>query len=527
MYLRLFPAACLLVCGFLQSPRTSVLAGEPIRLHPENGHYFLWREKPTILTTSGEHYGAVLKLEFDYVRYLDELKAHRFNLTRTFAGTYREVPGSFNITGNSLAPVPGKLICPWARSKTPGAADGGNKFDLTKWDEGYFSRLKDFIQRADERGVVVELVLFCTMYDDNVWNASPMNARNNVNGIGSVGKHEVFSGREKELLDVQTALARKLATELNEFDNLYFEICNEPYERGGLTEAWNDQIVDAIVKAERSLPKKHLIAQGFPRSTEPIAELNPHVSVLNFHAATAEAVRLNFHFDRPIALDETGGSERSDRKYRTEGWDFIIAGGAVYDHLDFSFTTERPDGTAVPLPKGTPGGGGPELRRQLRILKDFIEGFEFVRMKPSDGIIKSHQITGEGSGSATQPTVRVLAEAGKAYASYVNGGTEAQLDLEIPKGDYTAEWVNTETGRIEKTDAFQHSGGIMRLVSPKYSEDIAVRVLRRGDCLSRRCGRRLALQLPRANYRSQGLVRNPVARYQLLVNLWQDLRAFL
>ena len=45
-------------------------------------------DKPTILITSGEHYGAVLNLDFDYARYLDELHAHGLNLTRTFAGTY-------------------------------------------------------------------------------------------------------------------------------------------------------------------------------------------------------------------------------------------------------------------------------------------------------------------------------------------------------------------------------------------------------------------------------------------------------
>jgi len=55
-----------------------------------------------------------------------------------------------------------------------------------------------------------------------------------------------------------------------------------------------------------------------------------------------------------IALDETGGSDRSDRKYRTEGWRWLLAGGAVYDHLDFSCTTGIPGGTAVPLSEGTP-----------------------------------------------------------------------------------------------------------------------------------------------------------------------------
>ena len=29
----------------------------PLALHPENPHYFLFRGKPTVLVTSGEHYG--------------------------------------------------------------------------------------------------------------------------------------------------------------------------------------------------------------------------------------------------------------------------------------------------------------------------------------------------------------------------------------------------------------------------------------------------------------------------------------
>ena len=69
---------------------------QPIRLHPENPHYFMFGGKPTVLITSGEHYGAVLNREFDYKRYLDTLHADRLNLTRIFSGTYREVPGEFS-----------------------------------------------------------------------------------------------------------------------------------------------------------------------------------------------------------------------------------------------------------------------------------------------------------------------------------------------------------------------------------------------------------------------------------------------
>jgi hypothetical protein len=453
-----------------------VVAAGPIRLHPDNPHYFEFRGRSAVLVTAGEHYGAVLNLDFDYVRYLDFLQAHRFNLTRVFSGTYREVAGAFGITGNTLAPVARRFVCPWARSGTPDALDGGNKFDLAKWDEAYFTRLKDFIAQAGRRGVVVELVLFCTMYDDKLWDASPMNARNNVNGVGGVGRQEVYNARDKDLLAVQEAVVRKLVTESNAFDNLYYEICNEPYERGGLTREWNDRIVAAIVETEASRPQKHLIAQGLPPDSRAVSGLNPHVSILNFHAAKPDAVGLNYALNRVIAFDETGGADRSDRKYRTEGWEFLLAGGGVYDHLDFSFTPEHEDGTAVPLPPGTPGGGGPELRRQLRILKEFIEEFDFVRMAPAQAAIRQSRITGV---PADKTAVWVLAEAGHAYAVYVRGGTGVELSLEFPAGTYTAAWVNPRTGRAEKAETFRHEGGGKTLASPGYSEDIALRVRRR------------------------------------------------
>ncbi len=132
------PAPRLFGCGavtalalllLLSIPRLAT-AAEPIRLDPHNSHYFLFHGKPTVLITSGEHYGAVINRAFNYVAYLNELKAHGFNLTRTFAGTFRSVLGAFGIAGDTLAPKAGQFVCPWARSNIPGAGDGGNKFNL-------------------------------------------------------------------------------------------------------------------------------------------------------------------------------------------------------------------------------------------------------------------------------------------------------------------------------------------------------------------------------------------------------------
>ena len=106
----------------------------PISLHPQNGRYTPLRGKPAILVGSTEHYGAVLNADFDYAKYLDQVQADGLNLTRAFTGVYCEPVGAFNIAGNTLAPQQGRLLCPFARSDTPGYAGGGNKFDLTRWD---------------------------------------------------------------------------------------------------------------------------------------------------------------------------------------------------------------------------------------------------------------------------------------------------------------------------------------------------------------------------------------------------------
>jgi hypothetical protein len=241
-------------------------------------------------------------------------------------------------------------------------------------------------------------------------------------------------------------------------------------------------MIAAIVDAESTLPAKHLIAQNVDSRAGKVAELNLHVSVVNFHAATADNVRQHYHLNKVLASDETGGSDRSDRKYRTDGWDFIVAGGGVYDHLDFSFTLDRADGTAVPLPPRTPGGGGPELRRQLRILKEFIEDFDFIRMRPDNSVLKGGRISAALTGTPPQArtTARALAEVGRAYAIYVNGGTQAELVLDLPAGSYTAEWVNTKTGQVDKSEQFKHGGGNKAVTSPAYVEDIALRVKRVG-----------------------------------------------
>ena len=298
-----------------------------------------------------------------------------------------------------------------------------------------------------------------------MWNLSPMNAKNNVNGIGAIHRNEVYTLKHKDLLAVHEAVTRKIVAELRDADNLYYEICNEPYF-GGVTLEWQHRIADAIVEAEKDFPHKHLIAQNIANGKAKIEKPHPAVSIFNFHYATPpDTVAMNWGLSKPLADDETGFKGSADAVYRGEGWDFMIAGGAIYSNLDYSFTPDTEYGTAKP---DAPGGGGRTLRIQLATLKGFIESFDFVKMAPDNSVIKG--------GVPPKATARALVEKGKAYAVYIRGGGQANLTLDLPPGTWKAEWIHTQLGTIQNPATFQHPGGEKALLSPLYVVDIALRV---------------------------------------------------
>jgi len=453
-----------LLIAFLSLAAAPSTRAEPIRTHPENPRYFLFQGKPTILITSGEHYGAVLNREFDFEPYLDELQRRGLNLTRTFSGTYLEVHGSFKIQNNTLAPPLDQYQSPWAKK------DG--KHDLDQFDPAYFERLKAFLKAADQRGVVVELVLFCTLYNDDLWAINPMNARNNVNGVGDCTRQEVYTLKHPELLKRQLAFVERVVKELNGCDNLYYEICNEPYFQGVALD-WQARVAATIVETEKDLPNKHLIAQNIANGKAKIENPDPNVTIFNFHYATPpDVVAMNAHLNKPIGDDETGFRGTGDRVYRTEAWEFLLAGGSTFSNLDYSFTADHEDGSAKVVDP-TPGGGGPVLRAQLAFLKTWLERFDFLRMRPDDGSITIAR--GEPDNGAR---VWTLAEPGQQYAAYLRGGKNIALKIALPDGSYTYELADPRNGETLGNGQFTIQGGHHTLGLPDLAEDVALSIRR-------------------------------------------------
>jgi hypothetical protein len=472
MVIRTMLRICLVGLCLIGAASTSNAADPkpPLSLHPDNSHYFLFRGKPAVLIGSAEHYGAVLNLDFDYVRYLDELAARELNHTRTFSGAYVEPQGAFNIEKNTLAPAPKRFLSPWARSTESGYANGGNKFDLTKWDDAYFSRLKDFVGKASERGIIVEFALFCPFYEEVQWNLSPQNADNNVNGLGRVSRTDVYTlDRNGGLLAIHDALVRKVIDELRGFDNLYYEVCNEPYF-GGVTMDWQRHIVDVIALAEKELPHQHLISLNIANGSKKIEDAPSGVSIFNFHyASPPDAVAQNFGLKRAIGDNETGFKGTADTHYRMEAWEFLIAGGALYSHLDYSFAVGHEDGS-FQYPPTQPGGGNAGFRERMRHLKRFLNRFDYLKMQPDNTVLKG--------GLPEKGRARALVEPGRQYAVYLFGGPQARLKIELPGGEYDVEWISPRTGKSEQRGKLSHPGGEATLESPTYDPDVALRVTR-------------------------------------------------
>lgn len=486
MPMKLVAAIACSVATFLFWPALFAHAAEPqssyLSLHPDNPHYLLWRGKPTVLVTSGEHYGAVLNQDFDYVTYLDELQRAGLNHTRTFTGVYRENIASFQITDNTLGPQANRYICPWARSEQLGYRDGGNRFDLTQWNEDYFHRLKDFVAQAGKRGIVVELTLFCPMYEQSMWDVCPMNASNNINDVGNCASTEVYSLAHDDLTKVQIAVTQKIVEELRGFDNLYYEVCNEPYF-GGVTMAWQHKIVDAIGQAESKFPHRHLISMNIANGREKVEHPHPAISIFNFHyCVPPDTVAMNYGLEKAIGENETGFRGSADVLYRTEGWDFLMAGGALYNNLDYSFSAKHPAGTFTG--HQSPGGGSVALRDQLGILKQFFDAMDFVKMQPDHAALKS---------VSPELTTSILSKSGQTYAVYTHvpltvkpadlqkllgNDNAANIVLDIPAGQYDVKWLDTLTGQFEKTDSVAHAGGEMTLSSPTFAMDIALLLTR-------------------------------------------------
>lgn len=243
----------------------------PLRIHPSNPRYFTDGNGKAVYLT-GSHTWAILQDQgnansprvFDFTAYLDFLKAHNHNFTRMWTWeNARWAPW----TDHDVFFDP----LPYQRTGPGDAIDGRPKFDLAKFNQAYFDRLRSRVIAARDRSIYVAIMLFqgWSVFDGtqadiprlpgNPWPGHPFNVNNNINGINGDPNRdnqglEVHTLQIPAITRLQEDYIRKVIDTLNDLDNVLYEIANEATCN---SVEWQYHMVNFIKDYQRTKPKQH------------------------------------------------------------------------------------------------------------------------------------------------------------------------------------------------------------------------------------------------------------------------------
>ncbi len=233
----------------------------PITIHPDNPKLFLFRGAPRVLVTATEHYGAVMNRPFRFARYLADAAERGITCTRLFV-LFREMQSVLN-PYSTCKPESLDYIAPYPRTGPGTALDGQPRFDLSGWNPEFFDRLERFLTLASEYGIIVEITLLSNTYGDGVWALQALHPANNLDGWTDIPWADYMSTRHPALFARQVAHVRKIVECTRRFDNVIYEICNEPggeAYHGAPTLAEVNAWQEALAREVRAVDDTHLIA---------------------------------------------------------------------------------------------------------------------------------------------------------------------------------------------------------------------------------------------------------------------------
>jgi hypothetical protein len=445
---------------------------------------------------------------FDFNKYLDDAVLHGMTLTRTFL-LFRELQGPRNPSSPAKPESP-DYIAPFPRTGPEKALDGEPIYDLDQWNAEYFDRLHRFLDAASKRGIVVELTVFSNTYGDNVWALNPFRAENNKQHVGRVSWQEYISLKDPELVKRQERYARKVVQETSQYDNVYYEICNEP--GGGVSghvlpadvDAWQERMGHAIRDELSRLRRPHLIAgqqaftyqpkfrfpldQTFSGSTFQIVNVHPlpdtelggklyqlghFMSKELMLAEVGDFCRAAYAFKKPVVLDEDNtasiyGDPTGWTIHRKRAWAALM-NGAHYDYIDFSITVGSEAGTLA---------SRRNIRSWMHNLSSFMATFDYIHAELATDWIQSkpEHLAVSGLAVADHDYVAYLGDTREVADPSAGEAIKGKVTLALPAGTFLVRLYSPKTG--ENSPAIAVQGTTATLDLPPFEQDIVIRATR-------------------------------------------------
>lgn len=427
----------------------TTLSMGPLTVNPANPRYFTDGTGSAVYLTGSHTWSSfqkVTSLPLNYNSYLKFLKKNNHNFFRLWAWEQAE----------GISTVPGKVRfkpLPYKRSGSEKALDGKKKFDLSRFNEAYFRRLRSRILAARKRGIYVGVMLFngfsIEMKGDvgeNPWIAHPFHVQNNMNGIdgdpqGRGDGRDVHTLNIPAITAIQEMYVRKVIDTLNDLDNVLWEIVNESHAE---STSWQYHMINLIHAYESTKAKKHPVLMTVQY---------PGGSNLTLFNSPADAVSPNSgdgYASNPPAAD--------GRKVIISDTDHLWGIGGDYKWVWKTFLMGMHPIFMDPYQKDLYAAELPEdvrllIRKNMGYTLAYAKRMNLVNMVPRPDLASSGYC---------------LAEEGQEYLIYSENGGVA-VDLSSAKGQLTVEWLNPLTGTL--TAGGTIPGGESRFFSAPFNDD--------------------------------------------------------
>jgi arylformamidase len=438
----------------------------PLSIHPNNPRYFRNPTTGKAVYLTGSHvWNNLQDMEpkgstgsFDFEGYLDFLVKHHHNFIRL----WRWESTGWDSSSSGWKNENTRFIVaphPWIRTSPGMALDGKPKFDLTKFDPDYFTRLRSRVQAARRRGIYVSVMLFegwALQFAPDAWGNHPFNPQNNINGIngdtnGDKKGIEIHELADAKVTAVQEAYVRKVIETVGDLDNMLYEISNENHPPS--TE-WQYHMIRFIKEVERGRSQQHPVGMTFQYKA------GSNKTLFNSPADWISPNPDGGYKDDPPIND--------GRKVVLNDTDHLwgIGGNSPWVWKSFlrghnPLFMDPYDGKVLAKPFD------PEfdpVRRSLGQTLHYADRLDLAAMVPTRDVASSGYC---------------LAAPGRAYLIYLPEGGKVTVDLSHAQGGFSVEWFQPGTGRQVAGDPVLE-GGKPTLNSPFEGGDAVVllRVIR-------------------------------------------------
>ncbi len=261
------PIACALAFFIATTAMPTAVDAQTPRLNVRGNELF-YGDQPVYPFGQG-FWHAVVKGGFDVTREANWYAPFQANFTRVKIVTTRIKAGAT-----------------W-KPENPWLLLTNNKYDLTRWNNTFWSRLDTFLRRNEQSGrfVILQIVDDVTMKQGtDAWDLHPLNPNRNINnlglpGNGVSGKPDVYDVNDSRVMDVHRQLLNEVLNRTKQFGNVIYEIGNE---YAGTKQFFDEMVAE--IKAFEQFHNIDLLVTNMPSTVAQFDHeaSHPDVDLLDF-----------------------------------------------------------------------------------------------------------------------------------------------------------------------------------------------------------------------------------------------------